>query len=178
MQRELDCWANEGRTATLWWRDDDAVDITPALNDLISVSVEGGAPIMLAIIPALLTPEFKTHPFPSGVRLAQHGYTHNNLAPPTAKKSEFSPARKQTDMIDDIIAGFRDVMMLANAISVFVPPWNRMDLALLPFIQNAGITAVSAFAARKKSTPVPGLHQVNTHADVMDWRGSRGFAGE
>lgn len=178
LQEELDCWANEDRVATFWWRDDDSVDITPALNDLISVSAEAGIPIMLAVIPALLTPEFKAHSFPSSVRLAQHGYKHNNLAHPDAKKSEFGPKRKQTDMITEIAQGFRDVMALENAISVFVPPWNRMDMTLLSPMQEVGIRAISTFTPRQHAEPVSGLRQVNTHADVVDWHGSRGFAGE
>ncbi len=178
LRRELDCWANAGRVATLWWRDDDAEDITPQLNELMAISADVNVPIMLAVIPAALSPEFKAQTFSSNVRLAQHGYTHTNFANPGAKKSEFSPKRKQTDMVADINTGFREIMALANGISAFVPPWNRMDMTLLPSIQKAGITAISTFTPRKHSEPVTGLRQVNTHADVMDWRGSRGFAGE
>jgi len=178
LRGELDCWANDGRIATLWWRDDDSVDITPALSDLTTVSADAGVPIMLAVIPALLTPEFKAHTFPSGVRLAQHGYTHNNFARAGVKKSEFGPEREQSDMMAEIAKGFRDVMELDNAISAFVPPWNRMDMTLLPSMRQIGITAISTFRPRKHTELAPGLRQVNTHADVVDWHGSRGFMGE
>ena len=32
---ELGQWAAEGREATLWWRDDDAIEPTPALDRMI-----------------------------------------------------------------------------------------------------------------------------------------------
>jgi len=162
----------------LWWRDDDSVDITPALSELAMVSTDVGVPIMLAVIPALLTPEFKAHTFPPSVRLAQHGYTHNNFAPADVKKSEFGPEREQSNMMAEIAQGFRDVMELDNAISAFVPPWNRMDMALLPSMRQIGITAISTFTPRKRTKLAPHLRQVNTHADVVDWHGSRGFVGE
>src|SRR5690606_25924274 len=37
---------------------------------------------------------------------------------------------------------------------------------------------VSTWKARPAAAPVPGLRQVNCHVDPIDWRGSRGFAGD
>ncbi|MEK9660397.1 MAG: hypothetical protein VW644_01455, partial [Alphaproteobacteria bacterium] len=34
---ELDVWAAAGRTATLWWRDDDADAASPALERLLAL---------------------------------------------------------------------------------------------------------------------------------------------
>jgi len=178
LQGELDCWADEGRQATLWWRDDDAIDITPELNDLTAISSDSGVPIMLAVVPAHLTPEIKSHTFSAEVRLAQHGYAHNNHGQPDTKKFEFGPQREMGDMIAEITMGFHQIMALKNGISTFVPPWNRIDRDLLPAMQQIGFSSVSAFTPREQSEPVAGLRQVNTHADLVDWRGSRGFAGE
>jgi len=75
---ELDLWANDNRIATMWWRDDDASDISPALTTLITASGDRHIPIMLAVIPTLLSDDFKSHTFPPAVRLAQHGYAHTN----------------------------------------------------------------------------------------------------
>ena len=35
---ELDAWSAAGRAAEFWWRDDDAIDTTPALDRLLSLS--------------------------------------------------------------------------------------------------------------------------------------------
>ena len=45
LARELDLWAEAGRTATLWWRDDDG-DLTDALVDALR-NIEAGAPVWL-----------------------------------------------------------------------------------------------------------------------------------
>ena len=52
LERELDAWAAAGRTATLWWRDDDAAGATPALERLLALADELATPLALAVIPA------------------------------------------------------------------------------------------------------------------------------
>src|SRR5216684_8019215 len=49
LERELDAWRAAGRSATLWWRDDDAVRPTPALDRLLAIAA--GVPLALAVIP-------------------------------------------------------------------------------------------------------------------------------
>ena len=51
---EFDRWADQGLTATLWWRDDDAIAPTPALDRLLDAA--GPVPLTLAVIPALAEP--------------------------------------------------------------------------------------------------------------------------
>lgn len=178
LNRELDCWEESGKVATLWWRDDDAVDITPQLAILLGISARYKAPIMLAVIPAHLTNLFSVHTFPHHVRLAQHGYRHVNHAPESDKKSEFGIGRDVNACVREITAGYDAVMKLDNAIPAFVPPWNRFSRDYLPILRDAGVRAISTFTARSDQEPVPGLRQVNTHADVMDWHGTRGYAGD
>lgn len=178
LERELDNWSREGRQATLWWRDDDAIDITPPLNDLLAISVAQSTPIALAVIPRNITPALREYTFSPLVRLAQHGYAHVNHAGPETKKSEFGADREQHLSVEDVKQGFDVLMTLDNAIHLFVPPWNRMDMSLLPALREIGLKAVSTFTARDKPEPVAGIRQVNTHADIMDWRGTRGFAGD
>ena len=56
LDRELAAWAAEGREATFWWRDDDAVAATPALDRLLRLTESGGVPLALAVIPAPAEP--------------------------------------------------------------------------------------------------------------------------
>jgi hypothetical protein len=53
---------------------------------------------------------------------------------------------------------------------MLVPPWNRIDTALLPSLAGIGFTAVSAFG-RARAAPV---RMLNTHVDLIDWHGGRG----
>jgi hypothetical protein len=65
-----------------------------------------------------------------------------------------------------------------------VPPWNRIAPALVPTLPEIGFSGLSTFGARARARPVRGLRQINTHVDLIDWKGpvdSKGkriFAGE
>ena len=52
LSAELDQWQASGRVATLWWRDDDAAAVTPALERLLVLQRDRGVPLALAAIPA------------------------------------------------------------------------------------------------------------------------------
>jgi hypothetical protein len=45
-------------------------------------------------------------------------------------------------------------------------------------LHSLGFCGISTFNPRKVAEPYKGIMQVNTHVDVIDWRGSRGFVGE
>ena len=57
---------------------------------------------------------------------------------------------------------------------VLAPPWNRIGPQLRARLGEAGLNILSGFGARDAA---PGPAQLNTHADPIDWRGGRGFAG-
>ena len=60
---------------------------------------------------------------------------------------------------------------------VFVPPWNRIAPALLPRLRALGFRGLSTFRrSPRRAQPAPGLAQINTHLDPIDWRGGRGLA--
>src|SRR5882762_5252455 len=91
LERELDAWGGNGQVATLWWRDDDAVRMTPALSRLLTAAA--GTPLALAVIPGRLVehhaPELMQHlATHRNLRVLQHGWMHVNHAPPEAKKAE------------------------------------------------------------------------------------------
>lgn len=195
LEREFDLWAVTGATPTLWWRDDDAVAATPALVALKSAA--GAVPLALAVIPAADSPavEGRAPPSPEGVALAEavagwpgarvvvHGYGHRNHAGATMKKSEFPAGRDVAAMRDDLSRGLTRLGTLfgPRLLAVLVPPWNRIADALLPLLPGSGFRGLSRFSEPPYPRPrieVPGLREVNTHVDVVDWRGTWGFAGE
>ena len=48
---ELARWRDEGRSLPLWWRDDDAVENTPALQTLLNIAQDLTLPVHVAVIP-------------------------------------------------------------------------------------------------------------------------------
>ena len=52
LARELDSWAEAGRVARFWWRDDDAIEPTPALSRLLDLGDTHGIEVAVAVVPA------------------------------------------------------------------------------------------------------------------------------
>ena len=174
--RECDAWAASGHSVELWWRDDDAITDTEALRRLLA---EATVPIALAVIPAGLDPSLpallKRH---GSVSVLQHGFDHQNRAPAGGKKSEFPATRAWPEVADDLAKG-RD--RLANAfggqfVPALTPPWNRIDPSHADQLGQLGYRGLTTYLPRKKPA-VAGVAQVNTHVDVIDWHGTRGFLG-
>ncbi len=177
LERELGIWRSSGRTATLWWRDDDASRDTRALRHLLAIGAEQAIPIALAVVPAPLGPSLAKllDAAPHAVSL-QHGYSHADHAPAGERKAEFAPVRTESAMRADITRGLERLRDLPRFLPVFVPPWNRGLDVVRSFLGEIGFRGVSAFGPRAAQTAPP--TQVNTHVDVIDWRHGRGFVGE
>lgn len=185
LAREIDAWVATNRRPTLWWRDDDAVMVTPALKALQQVA---RVPLALAIIPMQLdqplTEDFAGHlaAWPEA-RLLQHGVGHLNHAPAGTKKSEFPDARPRDEGKFALGMGFAMMARMFGAafLPVLTPPWNRIGPAMLPELAGLGFRGLSRFdelpyLAAPAATA--GIRETNTQVDVIDWRGSRGFVGE
>jgi hypothetical protein len=178
LRDEFDAWGETGRCATLWWRDDDAVAPTPALERLLDIAGEN--PLALAVIPARasssLTAALATH---HNVVVLQHGWSHRDHAEAGCKKNEFPEGRALDEMVAELAAGRRRLAELfgAGALPVLVPPWNRISATLLPRLPALGFTGVSTHLARAGPMAWPGLGQVNVHADLLEWP-TRRFLGE
>jgi hypothetical protein len=178
---EIARWRDAGRPAEIWWRDDDASDIGPELDRLLAVQHDTEAPLALAVVPAKATAalagRLATIP---GVDVLQHGYAHTNHAPPADKKVELGLHRPAMLVLGELGTGWMALERLfgTRALPVLVPPWNRLAAPLVPTLPEIGYRGLSTFGARTREQPVKGLRQVNTHVDLIDWRGSRGFVGE
>ncbi len=181
LTRELDAWVKAGRTATFWWRDDDAIAVTPALERLLDLSGRHGIPVALAVIPhraetALFT-RLAKH---TNVRVLQHGYDHANHAPAGAKKCELGPHRPRAAVLTELAEGRTKLKKAAPPgllLDVMVPPWNRIDRRVAAGLAGLGFTAMSADKPRKALRDAAGLLRANSHVDTIDWA-CRRFAGE
>jgi hypothetical protein len=179
LNRELGAWQAEGLTATFWWRDDDAAEVTDALEKMFEISDSTETPLALAVIPARagsrLRDRLSRRP---RVRVLQHGFAHHNHQPPKAKKSEFGAAREAGQAADELGRGFDLLSPWPSFLPVFVPPWNRMERRFMAVLPKIGLTGISCFRARPARFPQPGLFAVNSHIDIINsGPGGRRFIG-
>jgi hypothetical protein len=182
LEAELDAWKAAGRAATFWWRDDDAGDATPALRRLLALTERTGAPLALAAVPAWATPALAAAVAGAGdvVTVLQHGYAHENYAPLGQKKFELGPERPAPIVVAEIAQGWQllEGKFGARFWPALVPPWNRMAPYLPPFVAELRYRGLSQFGPRLRRQPVRGLVQVNTHVDIVYWKGpAPRFAG-
>jgi len=181
LSEELAQWRDAGRTAELWWRDDDATDVTPALDRLFALRRETDWPLALAVMPAQATAALADRVAgETGIDVLQHGYSHTNHAPPGDKKTELGLHRPAMLVMGELGTGWMALERLfgARALPVMVPPWNRIAPPLIPALPEIGFRGLSTFASRIRAEPVKGLRQINTHVDLKDWKNRRSFVGE
>jgi len=177
---ELDAWRHAGLTAAFWWRDDDATRPGPMLDRLLAIA--GTRPLALAVIPKTaaesLAVRLAEHNRGGGtVFVLQHGYAHLNHAPPAARRAEFGEDRPLAVMLDELGRGRRRMEALFGEIfePILTPPWNRIGDTVAGALEAAGLRGLSGFGPRALDAPDK---LVNTHIDIIDWRGDRGFVGE
>lgn len=178
--RELDRWADAGQTARFWWRDDDLQHPGDALDPLLEMADATEWCPGLAVIPdgadsAALIRRFGE----IDVEVLIHGFAHRNHAVAGAKKCEFPANRPLEEMVREVAnalsalrAGFPDHLR-----PVFVPPWNRIAPELVAALAGCGYRALSTYGPRLLRMPEEPLRRLNTHVDVIDWRGDRRFIG-
>ena len=170
LEREADAWRASGRVATLWWRDDDAAAPSPALSRLLAL--RPGCPLGLAVIPAAADAHLAAE-LTDPVDVLVHGFAHANHAAPGERKSEYPAGRVAPD---ELRAGRERLESLFGnrVLPVFVPPWNRMGGDAAAVLPVAGYRTLSGYRGR----PAGPLPRLDTHVDLVDWRGGRRFAGD
>lgn len=177
LRQELAAWRAEGHVPQFWWRDDDAVAATTALDEMIAFSMRFEVDVHLAVIPkhaeASLVEVCAAHP---ELVPMVHGWAHDNHAPKGQKKAEFGHPRPALEA--DAAAGLERLRSLfgSRLLPCFVPPWNRITPELLPVLPRLGYGAVSTFTPRSTRLAAPGLVQINTHIDPINWRDGGGLA--
>ncbi|CAN7399528.1 polysaccharide deacetylase family protein [Pararhizobium sp. LjRoot255] len=170
---ELDRWQRAGKVARFWLRDDDAVEPSAPLERLLEITGAFSIPLTLAVIPAhtgeALARRLEREPW---CTVAVHGWSHMNHAGPEEKKQELGRHRPASEVLGELQQGLRHLARLHpnRLVPLLVPPWNRIDAALVPQLAGLGFEALSVYGPEKPSA----LPVVNTHVDVMDWHGTRG----
>jgi hypothetical protein len=178
--RALDSFADQGRTAAFWWRDDDAVRPTPALARLLDLSdafeIEVGVAVIPAAAEASLGDALAARP---RAIVLQHGYAHKNHGAKGAPAVELGGARPLAQILEELGAGRRrlDALFAARAERIVAAPWNRIERPVLAALAKHGFRGASAYGPRASMAGAGALVVANAHVDPIDWR-ERRFAGE
>jgi peptidoglycan/xylan/chitin deacetylase (PgdA/CDA1 family) len=174
LRTELDRWQAAGKTARFWLRDDDAIEPTPALEQLLKLTTEANVPLTLAVIPASTGERLAARLADERqVLVALHGWSHTNHAGPDEKKQELGAHRAPDIVLGELRDGFAILQRLfgPHFISMLVPPWNRINGAVISGLPALGLEVLSVYGRAKSGSPIPLL---NTHVDIMNWHGIRG----
>jgi hypothetical protein len=165
----LDRAAAHGLKIPFWWRDDDAIDATPALEMLIVLARKHNVPLAIAVVPkqatAALAARLADQP---NVSVFQHGWRHRNHAPEGEKQMELGDHRPLDVVLSELRLGFTRMVELFSAqfLPVLVPPWNRVSDTIREQRRELGLVGLSTFGTLSLGDP----HWINTHLDIFEWR--------
>ncbi|WP_037435427.1 polysaccharide deacetylase family protein [Sinorhizobium fredii] len=176
----LDQMQEAGQSADFWLRDDDAVEPTAALHRLLELTDRYSVPLTLAVIPAHTDERLeRCLAGRRDIGVAVHGWAHANHAPQGEKRQELGGHRPGGTVSEELRSGYARLKALfpGSFVPLLVPPWNRIDTEVVTELGAIGFRALSVFGpeASGKAAALlrPGLQIINTHVDVIDWRGSR-----
>ena len=176
LRTELAQWRTDGLELPFWWRDDDAIAPTEALDQLASLSTATEVPVHLAIVPKDAT-EALARDLPECFVPVVHGWSHVSHTPEGVKNAEFGTGRPASEALHDVSQGLARLRALFGdkLAPMFVPPWNRIAPDVVAGLAEAGFDAVSTYNPRKTALAAPDVAQINTHIDPIFWRGHRGL---
>ncbi|WP_299413092.1 polysaccharide deacetylase [uncultured Sulfitobacter sp.] len=181
LDAELAEWSAAGLRPHLWWRDDDAQQVTPALEQLLTLSQTHKIPAHISVIPDGVSPDLAArlrdtdHTF-----VLQHGLRHINHEPKGTPASEVGDTRDLALQRDDLRRGWEmlEAVAMPRLLPAFVPPWNRIGDATRRHLPDWGYTFLSAYEGRGDAANVAGLTHVDAHLDPIRWKYDRVFRGE
>jgi peptidoglycan/xylan/chitin deacetylase (PgdA/CDA1 family) len=169
----LDRRAEIGDPLQLWLRDDDAVEPSAPLDRLLELTQRHQVPLVLAVIPAFTGHALQERLASAGaVEVVVHGWSHRNYAGVGEKSQELGQHRPTGAVLDELARGHALLAGLYDTrfVPMLVPPWNRIDQQVVANLPALGFESLSVFGPEK---PAP-LKMLNTHVDIIDWRGTRG----
>ena len=98
LRTELTLWRNQDLPLEIWWRDDDAVTPTPALDRLTTLAESLALPVHIAVIPKMAAPSLPLFTSDRDMIVPLvHGWQHVSHAPQGRKNAEFGHPREGAD---------------------------------------------------------------------------------
>lgn len=173
LEAELELWQAAGHRARLWLRDDDAIDVSNALDRLTTLTDSHHVPVTLAVIPAGLTTALATHVKATPhLHPATHGFSHTDHAGDGEKKIELGGTRTVEAVAAELVQSRARMTDAFGSLSpdILVPPWNRIAPQVVTQLRELGFEALSTFGWRSCGAPVP---ELNTQVDLIDWKAGR-----
>ncbi len=178
--RELGLWAQSGRTATFWWRDDDAGNDVAKLKELLHLQQSLGVPLAIAVVPGWLSDEVAALIAGTGdIHVLQHGVAHADHSAGRGRRMELCDRALSSGLRQALIRS-RNVLRASfpsTLREVMVPPWNRIDEAVVSILARSGFVGLSTLGPRRGARR-HGLVVNNVHVDIIDWKAGRRFAGD
>lgn len=174
----LDWFAERGRKVRFWWRDDDAIEPTPALERMLSLANTHKVDLAFAVIPKMATKalaeRFDDEPH---ALVLQHGWQHKNFQRKDLgeKAAELGSRRDPDDLMAELKAGHDRLQELFGDkfVKAMVPPWNRIDPEISRRLPGIGLSGLSTFTWHN----FPRAHQLQSHIDILKWKEQVRFIG-
>lgn len=169
-----DLLAARASPVRIWWRDDDAGRDNARLEELLALSTTHQVPLTLAVVPEWLEPAAAARMTAiRGVTVFQHGIAHADHASAGQRKIELG-GTADPHRLADALERHRERLALifrGQFRSVLVPPWNRLDAALLSLLPAHGFIGWSGWRGGPPTDLR--LRRLDAHLDAIDWRGGR-----
>ncbi len=176
LETEIELWHKAGLTLPFWWRDDDAIEPTDHLAQLIEIAEQVDIPVHLAIIPKFATTALRDLCKQTPLLIpVVHGWSHKSHALKGEKNAEFGASRPIQDAVQDLIlaADHMSDLFGKDLKSMFVPPWNRINPELAEHLEAIGYDILSTYLPRTTKLASSKIEQINTHIDPIDWKNTR-----
>jgi len=177
LKQELSRWEAAGRRATFWFRDDDAVTMTPEFARLLDFQQAYSLPIAIAVIPQQaddqLPPIIQERP---ELSVLQHGWSHTNYAAEGEWHSEFPAGRPAEKVKGNLNSGkmFLEKLFGHQFIFGFVPPWNHFASEYLPLLKSYQFISGRDYTVARDWRMVP---SIPADVDVLRWGPAPHFRG-
>jgi len=168
LDEELNAWQHRGQVPVLWWRDDDAVAPSAALDRLLTLARSHDLPLGLAVIPATVDRSLRALvDAERRVFVLQHGWDHANHGPPGGPAAELWDDRDPEEVLAQLSAGKRRLEDLFGDRfwPVLVPPNNYLGRPLVPIAKQ-----ICRYASIFGDWNPHRLPLRNVHCDLVDWR--------
>jgi len=178
LSAHLDWFAERGRTVRFWWRDDDAVKPTPALDRMLELANRHAVDLALAVIPKEATQALaeRLANEPHAVVL-QHGWQHRNFQrKDLGEKAAELGSRRDPDELMALLAEGKtrlEGLFGAKFVPAMVPPWNRISPEICRRLPGIGLSGLSTFTWFN----FPHDGQVQSHVDILKWKKQVRFIG-
>ena len=173
---EIQQWSSP---VQFWWRDDDAVANSGALQRLLMLASQYRIPVHLAVIPHSLQASLSVinkEQHSANCYVLQHGYDHQSYAFEGQRKIELGGSQDVPQLLQKLAQGLALLKFQFGEqfLNILVPPWNRIADDVASELPEIGYTQLSVLGAKKQDETAFNL---NVHIDIIDWK-QRCFAGE